>query len=300
MKEQKTLSNQELISFCEHMSMILKAGLTPAAGIELMLDDTTSDAGREILLPISEKCNDGYSFPEALKAANVFPSYALNMIEIGNTSGNLEEVMDSLAYHYSREESLAQGIKSAVTYPFLIIMMMLVVMIVLVVKVLPIFEQVFIQLGTELTGFSKTLLNLGNTLSAYSILFISLFVVIAAGFIFFTKTTAGKKAFSKFCSKFFLTRSFFEKVSLARFASGMGITISAGLDFEKSLELVETLVDNEKMSEKIKKCKELMEGNGHDVPLSFSKAMVASEIFNNPQMEYTQKLISSIPRVDLN
>lgn len=281
MKKQKMLSNQELIMFCDHMSMVLKAGLTPAAGIDLMLEDSVSQAGKEILRPIADKCNDGCSFTEALEASGVFPPYALHMIELGNASGKLDEVMDSLVYHYSREESLAQNIKSAVTYPFLIIFMMLAVIVVLVIKVLPIFQQVFVQLGTGLTGFPLTLLQLGNTLTAYSVFFIGLLLLFVFGFIFFMKTAAGRKLFSSFCSGFFLTKGLFSKICAARFASGMAITLSAGLETERSLELVDRLVDNPQMSKKLQECRRLMEGDETTAPVSFPKALAAAGIFNN-------------------
>lgn len=280
MKKKKKLTNQELIQFCEHMSMVLKSGLTPAAGIELLLDDTKSTEGRAILEPISEKCNEGCSFPEALRSSGVFPEYALNLIELGNTSGKLEEVMDSLAFHYTREETLVQDIKSAVTYPFIIIFMMIVVIVVLLVKVLPIFQEVFIQLGTELTGFSAALLDIGEAFTSYSVVFICVFVLLLGLFLFFTRFERGRKAMARFCGRFVLTRSFFNKVAVSRFASGMAITISAGLDLEKSLDLVENLVEKTPVEEKIKKCKGLMYGED-GVPVSFSKALIDSAIFNN-------------------
>lgn len=281
MNKQKQLSNNELVMFCDHMAMVLKAGLTPAAGIDLMLNDTESDEGRAILLPIAEKCNDGYSFSDAVAESGVFPPYALHMIEIGNASGKLEEVMESLVYHYKREQAISEGIKSAVTYPFLIIGMMLAVIIVLVVKVLPIFNQVFNQLGSEMTGFSKGLLNLGTTLARYSIVFIAIFVLLAVLFVFFTKTSAGKKAFSRFCSKFFLTKHFYDKIASGRFASGMAITMSAGLDSDESLDLVQKLVDNDAMAEKIANCRKLMEGSDTELPQSFASALANSHIFNS-------------------
>jgi len=281
MKKMKQLSNAELIQFCDQMAMTLKAGLTPAAGIELMLDDAAGKEGQAILLPISEKCNDGYSFPDALAASGVFPDYALHMIEIGNQSGKLDEVMESLVYHYRREEALSKGIRSAVAYPFLIVLMMLVVIVVLVVKVLPIFQQVFIQLGSELTGFSRSLLHLGDALTLYSALFIGIFVLAVAAYFFFTRFAVGRKLWNNFCSEFALTRGFYDKISAARFASGMSILISAGLDTEESLELVEQLVSNKRMSKKIEYCKKLMEGDENTDPVSFSSALVSSSIFNN-------------------
>lgn len=281
MAKKKYLNNQELIMFCEHMAMVLKSGLTPAAGIQLMLDDTNTSAGRAILLPIAEKCNDGCSFSDAVAASGVFPPYALHMIEIGNASGKLDEVMDSLVYHYSREENLSQEIKSAVTYPFLIILMMLIVIVVLVVKVLPIFQQVFVQLGSEMTGFSKSLLSLGNTLTNYSILFVGIFLLVILAFFFFTQSSLGKKMFAKLGSSFFLTKNFYDSIASARFASGMAITISAGLDPESSLELVERIIDHKGMQNKLLQCKKLMDGDENNAALPFSKALVEAQIFNN-------------------
>ena len=279
-KKLKTLTNKELAVFCDQMSMILKAGQTPEAGIQLMLEDAATDEARQILNPIAETCNRGESFPKAVRNANVFPKYAVDMIEIGNTSGKLDEVLESLANHYNREESVALAIKSAVTYPFIIVCMMLIVILVLIVKVLPIFQQVFVQLGTEMTGFSKGLLNFGNTLTTYSVAFIVLLFVITALFFFFFKIPAGKVLFSKFCSVFPITKGFYDKIASGRFASAMAIMKSAGLDTDTSLDLAEQLVDNPKMVEKIKLCRKLMEGNNETPGISFSESLSKTGIFS--------------------
>lgn len=272
----KELSNKELAMFCDQVAMILKAGISPMEGVGIMLDDAASNEGRMILKTIAERCEAGESFYNSVSASGVFPKYALDMIQIGEQSGKLEEVMDSLAYHYNREEAIAEGIKNAVTYPFLIIGMMMIVIIVLVVKVLPLFDQVFAQLGSEISGFSKVLLNFGNTLTRYSVVFIAIFLILVACYFIFTKLPSGRKAFARFASKFFATRNFYNKIASGRFASGMAITMSAGLDTDESLKMVEELVDNESMKERVMKCRSFMEeGN------SFSESLAQSGIFSN-------------------
>lgn len=276
----KGMSNKELAMFCDQMAMILKAGQTPEAGINLMLEDAATDDAKLILLPIAETCDRGESFPTAIKNAKVFPKYAEDMIEIGNTSGKLDEVLESLANHYEREEAIAQSIRSAVTYPFLIVCMMLIVILVLVIKVLPIFQQVFVQLGTEMTGFSKGLLNFGKTLSTYSAVFITLLIVLAALFVFVRKTEKGSKLFSKFVSTFPLTKGLYDKIASGRFASGMAIMKAAGLDTDTSLDLAEQLVDNPAMVLKIKECRKLMEGDENTDGISFSESLARTGIFS--------------------
>jgi len=279
-KKLRMMSNKELAMFCDQMAMILKAGQTPEAGINLMLEDAASEDAKRILEPIAKMCDIGEPFHKACAASKVFPKYALDMIEIGNTSGKLDDVLESLANHYNREEAIAQSIKSAVTYPFLIICMMLIVILVLVIKVLPIFQQVFIQLGTEMTGFSKGLLNFGNTLSTYSVIFISLIMILALAFLYFTKLPAGKKQWSAFCATCPLTRGFYDKVAAGRFASGMSIMKAAGLDTDKSLDLASQLVDNKSMEAKIAKCRELMDGNDTTPGISFSESLAKTGIFS--------------------
>ena len=103
------------------------------------------------------------------------------MVRIGEETGTLDDVMAALGDHYAREDTIARTIRSAVTYPMIIISMMIVVILVLIIKVMPIFNQVFIQLGSEMSGFSRVLMDLGNTINRYSVVFIAILAVIVIG-----------------------------------------------------------------------------------------------------------------------
>lgn len=274
MMSKKLLNNEEMAFFCDQMSMIIEAGITPMEGISIMLEDTENAEGREVLEAINEKCEAGESFFNALSASEAFPKYALDMIQLGERTGKLEEVMKSLAFHYSREYNIAQTIKSAVTYPFVIIAMMLVVIVVLVVKVLPIFNDVFIQLGSELTGFSRAMMDFGMVLSRYSIIFACIVILVAGLYFVFSRTASGRKLFSKTLGAFVGMRKINEAISAGRIASGMSLAIGAGSDMEESLDLVSRLVEDENMKAKVIKCKELsMEGK------SLSSALYETGIF---------------------
>lgn len=272
----KLLSNQEMSMFCDQIAMILNAGISPMEGVSIMLEDATTQEGIEILKAISDRCNLGESFYSSVEASGVFPKYALDMIRIGEQSGKLEEVMRSLAFHYRREENIALGIKNAVTYPLMIVVMMFVVILVLIIKVLPIFNDVFKQLGTELDGLSKGMLDFGQVISRYALVFIIIAVVIIIASFVVIKTSAGKKMLYNFMSTFFATKGMYEKIASGRFASGMALTMNAGLDIDESLSMVENLVDNKEMQKKIEDCKERMsEGT------PFAEALCATGIFSS-------------------
>ena len=276
MKNQKLLTNSEIASFCGQTAMILRAGITPAEGMNILLSDTKDAKGREIIAQILKICRQGETFHHALRECGVFPEYVLHMVDLGEESGNLDDVMQALATYYEHEEQVADSIRGAVRYPFIMIGMMLLVIFVLLTKVLPIFNQVYIQLGSEMTGISSSLLSLGQSLNHYSL--VILIVIIVCFIIYFLafKTRKGKQLSTKFLSVFPLTKGFYEKVAAGRFANGLSMTLSSGLDTYNSLDLVAALVEHKKMHEKITACKNLIrEGD------NLSEALCKSNIFTN-------------------
>ena len=276
MKTKKMLTNTEIASFCEQTALILNAGITPAEGMSIILADSKNTEGKEIIQSIYDICSHGETFHTAVKASGVFPDYVLNMIALGEESGRLDEVMNSLSHYYEREEAISGSIKNAVSYPVTMIIMMVLVIIVLLTKVLPIFNQVFIQLGSEMNSISKSFMSIGNIISRSSVLIIAFLILCFAAYLFFFKTKKGHSLYMIFTSSCPLTRNFYEKIASGRFASGMALALSSGLDTYSSLDLVAELVDNKIMKDKIKECKSLIESGSN-----FAEALTASAIFSN-------------------
>lgn len=276
MKNQNLLSNSEIATFCGQTAMILNAGITPAEGMQILLSDTSNETGKQIIKKIADFCDEGESFSNALKSSGVFPDYVVHLCTLGEESGNLDNVMESLASYYEREESISENIRGAVRYPFIMIAMMFLVVFVLLTKVLPIFNQVFIQLGSEMTGISATLLNIGKNLNKYSLLFLIIVFVLLLIFFLAFKTRKGHELSTRFLTAFPLTRGFYEKVAAGRVASGLSMTINSGLDTFNSLNMVYNLVDNRKMREKLVVCKERLEAGDN-----LAEALSASAIFSN-------------------
>ncbi|MCR1840149.1 type II secretion system F family protein [Murimonas intestini] len=270
----KMLSNTELSAFCDQMAMILRSGISAAEGITILKEDAATPEAAGIFGMIETELEETGQLHLAIKAAKVFPKYLLDMAEIGESSGKLDEVMASLAKYYEREENITKGIKNAVTYPFVMIAMMVVIILILIIKVMPIFNQVFIQLGSEMTGFSRGVLNLGSVLSRYSVVFIAVLAVLAGLLIYCIKSRRGRASFRALAARLPFTRKLFASIASGRFASGMALTLSSGLDMDESLAMTARLVDNPVMEEKIRRCQQLIaEGT------NFSDALLKSDIF---------------------
>lgn len=277
-KQQRMLSNVEISSFCEQMAMILKSGVSILEGLSIMLEDASPGEGQRILSSLYQAFGQYGQLAPALEAAKVFPAYMVGMVRLGETAGRLDAVMDALTLYYGREEDIARGVRSAISYPLIMIGMMLVIVVVLMVNVMPVFAQVFAQLGAEMAGFSRAILEMGLSMNRYAAVFVVLLILLLATIFYLCKVPRGRAAMASFSSKFFLTRKLNEKIALARFAGGLSMTIASGLDGEHSLSLVADITENPGLKKKITVAQTLM-AQGSSFPDALHEAALFSGIY---------------------
>ncbi len=275
----KSLNSYEISSFCRQIALLIKAGIAPADSIDILMEDSHDTSAQNILSSISHILRSGEKFHVALKMSGVFPDYVVHMVTIGEESGNMDIVMDSLADYYEKEDNIKSNIKNAISYPLIMVFMMLIVVMVLVIKVLPIFEQVFILLGTNTSGLSQSLLNLGNTLNKYSFVLVTLLVAIAVLFIIFAYTRRGQRLFRTILSKFRPTKHLLDELESERFASGMLLTLSSGMDTYEGLSLVKRLVETDDMKKKIDLCSSLLL-DGYSFPEALEKSKIFTSFYS--------------------
>lgn len=270
----KTFSNPEISAFCTQMALILKSGLSAAEGISVLGADAGSDM-QDFFAALSASLEQGLSLGQAMQASGRFPAYACDLTEIGVLSGRTDEIMESLAAHYEREEETASAIRSAVAYPLIMIGMMLAVILILITKVLPVFNQVFMQLGSGLTGFSRGLMDIGNLISRYSAAFV-LFMALLAVFVFWlSKSCKGLVFRQKLFYLFPPVRRLSQKLSTGRFASGLAIALSSGLSMEEGLQMARRLSSDPVVSRRIAQCL-----NAYRSGASLSEAISGAALFS--------------------
>lgn len=268
------LSNMEISAFCSQMAMILRSGIFAMEGISIMLEDARDPEEYALLAQIDETLQETGQLHTALKETSAFPGYLIQMVHIGEDTGKLDDVMESLSLYYEREASISRSIRNALTYPLIMVFMMMLVILVLITKIMPIFNQIFIQLGGEMTGLSKALLDFGTAINRYSLALIILTVLFVVAVLYFGKTKKGREQFGNFILHFSRTRSFMEKLTACRFASGMSLTLSSGMSPEECLSLTSELITHAQYKEKIVLCREALE-NGQEL----HKALTDSGIF---------------------
>ena len=262
MKKTRKLSNAEVADFCNQLALLFSAGIPPYEAVVLMQEDIPNEQGKAILLTLHSHLKEGLTFHESLKATDVFPDYVTEMILLGEETGNLDLITKKLAEYYDRQCEIYTAVKNALSYPLIMVSLMLLILIVLLSKVLPLFNQIFIQLGSELSGMAKQLMTVGSVLQS---VIGTLFVLIVLFGILFTLLFSSekyKKMLHHFFQTTFFTRDFLLQIAYSRFASCLSLVTTSGIDIFQGLVLAEQLIANDIMSEKIKQCQtHLAEGD---------------------------------------
>jgi type IV pilus assembly protein PilC len=255
----KQYSARELSAFCLQISILLHAAIPLDEGLSVMAEDALTEDEKNKLLTMSEEVELGKPFSVVLEEAGVYPPYVISMAKLGEETGTLDEIMKSLSEYYEKEYILMKNIKSALTYPVIMIFMLLVVLFVLFTKVMPIFENVYEQLGAQMSPISLYATKLGGIFCGIALIAGTALAVISLIIWVFSKN--GKKI--SVVNNLFNVIKKKSRIALAvanrRFTSVLSLTLHSGMELEKGMELAEKLVENPAVEEKIVTCKDQLE-----------------------------------------
>ena len=268
------LNNRELFQFCEQFSIILRSGMSAIEGLGILNDDSQTERGKEILTFLYKDMEESGSLAHAMEQSGAFPASAAAYVRTGEETGCLDEVMKGLSAFYAKEIQITDQIQSAVAYPLVMLGMMTAVIVILLVKVLPVFRQVFRQLGLEMSGISGALLGIGETLSHYSTAFLVLLAAMIGFILFLVLHPKGQELIRKIVCRFPGTKEIPVNLDYSRLCQCISLGIRSGLSPELCVELAGAVVTQTEIREKLASIqKQLAEGYG------FTEAITESGLF---------------------
>lgn len=267
----------EVATFCRQMSLIMEAGIPIYDGIESLVESVEDDKAREAFLDIEEVIKKTGSLYKAVEEVGFFPGYMVNMIRIGEETGKLDDILKSLSVYYEREDRTKKTIKSAVSYPIILVCMMSAVILVLVTKVMPIFEDIFLNLGTNMSKTGAGIMNLGFVIGNVALIIIAvvLLVIIAAVVL---KKMGKQNTLLKIARVVPGVKKLGRNMASGKFAEVMGMMLSSGYSLEKALELAPDIVEDEDVKAKIQECGKLVKEG-----VSFPDALSKIDMFTKMQ-----------------
>lgn len=268
------LNNRELFQFCEQFSIILRSGMSAIEGLAILNDDSQTERGKEILTFLYKDMEESGSLAHAMEQSGAFPASAAAYVRTGEETGCLDEVMKGLSAFYAKEIQITDQIQSAVAYPLVMLGMMTAVIVILLVKVLPVFRQVFRQLGLEMSGISGALLGIGETLSHYSTAFLVLLAAMIGFILFLFLHPKGQELIRKIVCRFPGMKEIPVNLDYSRLCQCISLGIRSGLSPELCVELAGAVVSQTETREKLASIqKQLAEGYG------FTEAITESGLF---------------------
>lgn len=275
--EKNLLPADEIATFCSQISIVLQAGIPLYDGMETLVESCKDKKAKKAMKQIADDVVETGMLYNAVKNAGFFPKYMVNMIRIGEEAGKLDEVLQSLSIYYEREARIKKSIKSAISYPILLIVMMVTVVAVLVTKIMPIFEKVFKNMGIQVTKSGQSIMKIGLTVGNIAFVITALILLIVI--VIYVANRMGYGAALKSLSfKLPLLKGLSRKMSASRFSAVLAMMLSSGYSLEKALELSNGIVTDKVAAEKIERCDELLkEGK------SFAEALEEIKIFDGMQ-----------------
>jgi type IV pilus assembly protein PilC len=234
----KKVTTLDITIFTRQLATMMKAGVPLVQSFEIVAEGLDNPAMREVVVGIKGEVEGGNTFAGALKKyPQYFDKLFCSLVESGEQSGALETMLDRVAIYKEKSELLKQKIKKAMKYPITVVVVAIIVTIILMVKVVPVFEELFTSFGADLPAFTKMVVNMSEWMQAYWYILIAGIVGTVVAFLEAKKRS---KPFRDFLDKVALKAPIFGdlvyKAIIARYSRTLATTFAAGVPLIDALE----------------------------------------------------------------
>lgn len=234
----KKVTTLDITIFTRQLATMMKAGVPLVQSFEIVAEGLDSPAMREVVLGIKGEVEGGNTFAGALrKYPQYFDRLFCSLVESGEQSGALETMLDRVAIYKEKSELLKQKIKKAMKYPATVVVVAIIVTIILMVKVVPVFQDLFSSFGADLPAFTQLVVNMSKWMQEYWYILIACIVgiVIAIGQAH-KRSEKFRNTLDKLMLKLPIFGDLVYKAIIARYSRTLATTFAAGVPLIEALE----------------------------------------------------------------
>lgn len=254
----KKISTLDITIFTRQLATMMKAGVPLVQSFEIVAEGLDNPAMREVVLGIKGEVEGGNTFAGALKKyPQHFDQLFCSLVESGEQSGALETMLDRVAIYKEKSELLKQKIKKAMKYPIAVICVAIIVTVILMVKVVPVFSEMFASFGAELPAFTQMVVRMSEWTQKYwFILLIGIAILIFS----FLEAKKRSKKFRDTLDKMALKAPIFGdlvfKAIIARYSRTLSTTFAAGVPLIDALQSTAGATNNVVYEEAVMRIRE--------------------------------------------
>lgn len=232
------LSEEQISVFCRSLAMMLRSGVTMQEAVELFVQDgdDASPLLHSTAQQMEKALGEGQSFAQTARDTGAFPEYALGVFSMAELSGRLDEVLDRLADYYDRQHALNERLRSTLTYPVALLLMMCGVLSVLVFSVLPMFVRVYNSLTGSLAASSYAYVLAASLIGRVSLV---LAVAVSAVLLVLTvmlHTQKGREKLNGPMERSRFTRKAARQLAVSQMADTVSTMLASGAEEDSALE----------------------------------------------------------------
>lgn len=254
----------DLIMFSRELATLLGAGVTLIKSLDILCKQIESRTLLRSVEQIKKDVEGGYTFQNALKKHDkIFSSFWINLVETGEASGHLPSSLEQVAIYLEENAELKKKIVSALIYPIILISVATGAIAIFLLKIIPIFSEIFKGFNVELPILTQMVVGVSNMVRKY--FFIVVGILIALIFIIkkYVSTEKGKWQFDGLMLRLPVIGQLTREIATERFASGLGTLIKSGVPILHALEIAEKTAGNKIMEKALKDVKiAVKEGKG--------------------------------------
>ncbi|NLO87303.1 MAG: type II secretion system F family protein [Firmicutes bacterium] len=250
--KKKTIPLKEFAVFCRQMSTMTNAGVTIMSSISAIAAQAENPLLAEVLTDVGKELESGKTFSEACaKHKDFFPNIFISMVEAGEASGALDDVLGRMAEYFENQSEIREKVKSATTYPTFIGVAAVAVVIVLMTTVIPGFASMFAEGGQDLPGITVAMMAASNFMQKYFYIIVPALIVAAIAFKQWSATTKGRHTLQRLSIRLPKFGTIFRNSAIGRFCRSLSILVDSGVPMIQALEIVARVVNNVEYSSAI-------------------------------------------------
>jgi len=259
----------ELMRFTRQLSILINAGVPILECMEILHKQETNMVLKRVVKNISMQIEEGKSLFDAMSQQQGFDRLYCALVKAGEAAGILDSILIKLAEFLEKAEKLKKQVKSALTYPVIVVIVGIAVIFGLMTFVVPQFVDILKDSGQEIPWITQTVIDISEFFQNYTLLLLAALVAGAMFFLNFIKTTEGKQAWDRVTMKAPLFGMLVIKGNLGSFTRTLATMLAAGVPIIDSLEICIETLDNTQIAKDLAKVrKAVIEGKSITEPLA--------------------------------
>ena len=251
--QSKKIKLKDISLFCKQMSVMLESGIPLNNAVDILEQQATSKNLKSSLKIVSKSLKEGSQLSKAmLDQEGMFPDLLIRMVQAGEKTGKLDEVLEKMSEHYNKELKTSRQIRGAMIYPAVLAFLAVAAVLALLYVVIPSFSGIFEQSGMAMPLPTRIVLAASNFVRSYWYILFGVIGILVFLFLRYRSTEAGRYQLDRLKLWLPVIKGPMQKIVTARFASTLAILTSAGIPLVEAIESAAATTNNAVVIEKMK------------------------------------------------